>query len=70
MSIMSSIAIGLDLDEQFFHDMIHEEWNNFRLLNYPPIKTSLLREEGQARTSAHSGIKSLLDSACDVYLMA
>jgi len=66
---MSSIAIGLDLDEHFFHDKIHEQWNTLRLLSYPPIKASLLREGDQARAGAHSGIKSLLDGACDLYFM-
>jgi len=66
---MSSIAIGLDLDEHFFRDKIHEQWNNLRLLSYPPIKTSLLREGDQARAGAHSGIKSPQIDACDLYFM-
>jgi len=51
---MRAIALGLDLDEMFFEDMINEQRHNLRLLSYPPIKTSPSRE-GQSRFGAHSG---------------
>jgi isopenicillin N synthase-like dioxygenase len=51
---MRAIALGLDLDEMFFEDKINEQRHNLRLLSYPPIKTSLLKE-GQTRAGAHSG---------------
>jgi isopenicillin N synthase-like dioxygenase len=54
-SVMRSVALGLGLDEAFFDDKIHEQYHNLRLLNYPPIRTSLLQKEGQARAGAHSG---------------
>jgi isopenicillin N synthase-like dioxygenase len=54
---MRAIALGLDLDEMFFEDKIHEKFHNLRLLSYPPIKTSLLKE-GQNRAGAHSGVFS------------
>jgi isopenicillin N synthase-like dioxygenase len=53
--VMRSIAVGLDLDEMYFKDKINEQQHNLRLLSYPPIETSLLRKEGQARAGAHSG---------------
>lgn len=52
---MRSIALGLRLDEMFFEDKIDQQYHNLRLLNYPPIRTSLLQGEGQARAGAHSG---------------
>jgi isopenicillin N synthase-like dioxygenase len=52
---MRAIALGLDLDEMFFEDKINEQYHNLRLLSYPPIKASLLKE-GQARAGAHSGV--------------
>ena len=52
---MRAIALGLDLDEMFFEDKINEQYHNFRLLSYPSVKTSLLKEEGQTRAGAHSG---------------
>ena len=52
---MRAIALGLDLDETFFDDKINEQFHNLRLLSYPPIKASQLKEDGQARIGAHSG---------------
>jgi isopenicillin N synthase-like dioxygenase len=53
--VMRAIALGLDLDETFFDDKINEQFHNLRLLSYPPIKASQLKEDGQARIGAHSG---------------
>ncbi|TCD69882.1 hypothetical protein EIP91_005959 [Steccherinum ochraceum] len=53
--VMRAIALGLDLDEKWFDDKIHEQYHNMRLLSYPSVKTDLLRMEGQARAGAHSG---------------
>lgn len=53
--VMSSIALGLDLPEDFFDKMIDRQDHNLRLLSYPPIRTSLLTRDGQARAGAHSG---------------
>ncbi len=53
---MRSIALGLDLPEQFFDDKIDEKCHNLRLLSYPPVKTGLLLNEGQSRAGAHSGL--------------
>ncbi|KAI0921879.1 hypothetical protein AcW1_004263 [Taiwanofungus camphoratus] len=57
--VMRAIAIGLDLDEMFFENKIHEQYHNLRLLSYPPIKTQLLQKEGQARAGAHSDYGTL-----------
>ena len=53
--VMRAIALGLDLDEMYFEDKINEQYHNLRLLSYPPIKTSLLKD-GQSRAGAHSGV--------------
>ncbi|KIM46332.1 hypothetical protein M413DRAFT_441416 [Hebeloma cylindrosporum] len=57
--VMQSIAIGLDLGEHFFDQKINEKYHNLRLLSYPPIKTNLLENEGQARAGAHSDYGTL-----------
>lgn len=56
---MRSIAIGLDLGEHFFDEKINEKCHTLRLLSYPPIKTTLLNNDGQARAGAHSGSSCL-----------
>ncbi|KAG6807901.1 hypothetical protein H0H92_006079 [Tricholoma furcatifolium] len=59
VSVMRSVALGLDLDETFFDQKINDQCHNLRLLSYPPMKASLLRKEGQARAGAHSDYGSL-----------
>ncbi|KAG6878590.1 hypothetical protein C0993_003045 [Termitomyces sp. T159_Od127] len=54
--VMRSIALGLDLEEDFFDKKIDEQCHNLRLLSYPPIKTNLLQDSGQARAASHSGL--------------
>jgi isopenicillin N synthase-like dioxygenase len=62
--VMRAIALGLDLDETFFDDKINDQFHNLRLLSYPPIKTSQLKEDGQARRiSEHSGESPFLSVA-------
>jgi len=56
---MRSIAIGLNLGEHFFDQKIDEKCHTLRLLSYPPIKTTLLQNDGQARAGAHSGLSRL-----------
>jgi len=51
---MRAIALGLDLQENFFQDKIDAQDHNLRLLHYPTIKTDLLRKDGQARAGAHT----------------
>jgi len=57
--VMRSIALGLDLGEMFFEDKINNQCHNLRLLSYPPIRSALLREDGQARAGAHSDYGSI-----------
>ncbi|KAF8076621.1 hypothetical protein FPV67DRAFT_1405984 [Lyophyllum atratum] len=57
VSVMRSIALGLDLEESFFDSKVNEQCHNLRLLSYPPVKTSLLQGDGQARAGAHSDRK-------------
>jgi isopenicillin N synthase-like dioxygenase len=51
---MRAIALGLDLQENFFQDKIDAQDHNLRLLSYPKIKTELIRKDGQARAGAHT----------------
>lgn len=60
MIVMRSIALGLDLPEDFFDDKIDQQYHNLRLLSYPPIRTKLLSEEGKARAGAHSGVSCFI----------
>lgn len=53
--VMRAIALGLDLEETFFDKKVDQQCHNLRLLSYPPIKTNLLLEQGQARAGTHSG---------------
>jgi len=55
---MSSIALGLGLEEKWFADRIQEQYHNLRLLNYPSIPRELLQQEGTSRAGAHSGMLS------------
>lgn len=59
VDVMRSIAVGLELEENFFDERINEQYHNLRLLNYPSIKAELLRREGQARAGAHSDYGTL-----------
>ncbi|KAF8529100.1 Clavaminate synthase-like protein [Hysterangium stoloniferum] len=59
VSVMSSVAMGLGMQEDFFNTQVNEQYHNLRLLSYPPIKSSLLKQEGQARAGAHSDYGSL-----------
>jgi isopenicillin N synthase-like dioxygenase len=52
---MRSIALGLNLNEDFFDKKVDQKCHNLRLLSYPPIKTSTLENNDQARAGAHSG---------------
>jgi isopenicillin N synthase-like dioxygenase len=56
---MRSIATGLQLGESFFDNQINEQSHNLRLLNYPSIRSELLKREGQARAGAHSDYGTL-----------
>ena len=58
---MRSIAIGLELNENFFDNKINDQCHNLRLLSYPSIDRALLEGEGQARAGAHSGTRPRLE---------
>lgn len=57
--VMRSIALGLDLEEDFFDLNIDEQCHNLRLLSYPPIQKALLEGQGQARAGAHTDYGTL-----------
>jgi isopenicillin N synthase-like dioxygenase len=59
VDVMRSIAIGLDLEENFFDNKINDQCHNLRLLSYPPVKNSLLENDGQARAGVHSDYGTL-----------
>ncbi|KAK7470405.1 hypothetical protein VKT23_001831 [Stygiomarasmius scandens] len=59
VEMMRSIALGLDLQENFFDQKIDKQCHNLRLLSYPPMKRSLLQNDGQARAGAHSDYGTL-----------
>ena len=59
MKVMSSIAIGLGLDPNFFEDKCNEEWHTLRLLHYPSVRTDKLKVEGSARAGEHSDYGSI-----------
>lgn len=40
--VMRAIALGLELEEDYFDRKIDQQCHNLRLLSYPPIRTSLL----------------------------
>ncbi|KAJ8515346.1 hypothetical protein ONZ45_g7234 [Pleurotus djamor] len=52
--VMRSIALGLELDESYFDSKVNEQCHNLRLLSYPPVRRSVLEQDGQARAGAHS----------------
>ncbi|GJE84568.1 clavaminate synthase-like protein [Phanerochaete sordida] len=57
--VMRAVALGLGLEERFFDGRVDQRCHNLRLLSYPPIRTDLLRKEGQARAGAHSDYGTL-----------
>ncbi|KAG1892229.1 hypothetical protein F4604DRAFT_1966573 [Suillus subluteus] len=57
--VMKSIALGLGLPEDFFDNKIDRQDHNLRLLSYPPIRTSLLLGDGQARAGSHTDYGTL-----------
>ncbi|KIK67822.1 hypothetical protein GYMLUDRAFT_36601 [Collybiopsis luxurians FD-317 M1] len=59
LEMMRSLALGLDLSEDFFDRRVDQQCHNLRLLSYPPMKRSILDGEGQARAGAHSDYGTL-----------
>ena len=70
MVVMRSIALGLDLQEDFFDDKIDKQCHNLRLLSYPPIKRAILdKDTDQARAGAHSGMHNFISRLTKQLLM-
>lgn len=61
---MRAIALGFDLQENFFLNKIDAQDHNLRLLHYPTIKTDLLRKDGQTRAGAHTDYGELASIRC------
>ncbi|OAP63775.1 hypothetical protein AYL99_03002 [Fonsecaea erecta] len=53
-SILSAIALGLDLDEDFLLRFHSGHNNQLRLLHYPPVKAASLASAAVARMPAHT----------------
>lgn len=53
LDIMSALAIGMGLQENFFDEKVNEMAHNLRLLNYPSVEKSKI-ENGGNRAGAHS----------------
>lgn len=58
VQVMRSIALGLDLNEDYFDYKIDKQCHNLRLLSYPAVKRELVQGDGKARAGAHSGARS------------
>jgi isopenicillin N synthase-like dioxygenase len=59
VEMMRSIALGLDLSEDFFDSRIDQQCHNLRLLSYPAIRRALLDGLDHARAGAHSDYGTL-----------
>jgi isopenicillin N synthase-like dioxygenase len=59
LEVLRSIAIGLNLQADFFDSKCNEEWHTLRLLHYPSIPASLLQGDAGSRAGSHSDYGSL-----------
>lgn len=57
--LLRAIAVGMDLEEDFFVDYHKEQCNQIRLLHYPPIEEELLATGKRDRIGAHSDFGTL-----------
>lgn len=58
LEVLKSIAIGLDLKEDFFDKKCNEEWHTLRLLHYPSVEAKKL-QGGGSRAGEHSDYGSI-----------
>ncbi|RMZ84536.1 hypothetical protein DV737_g1182, partial [Chaetothyriales sp. CBS 132003] len=61
-NFMQAVALGMGLDEDFFHGYIDAKDNNMRLLHYPPVKKSIFKENNglmRVRAGEHSDYGSI-----------
>lgn len=54
LDLLSAIAIGMGLDETFFWAFHENKDNQVRLLHYPPVEESLLRDGKMERIASHT----------------
>lgn len=55
VEVMRAIALGMDLQEDFFDRFVHVGDNTLRLLHYPSVKADVFRvNPGQVRAGEHS----------------
>lgn len=54
LDILRAIAIGMGLEENFFHGYHQKADNQIRLLHYPPVEEEVLRMGEKERIAAHT----------------
>ncbi|KID90964.1 thymine dioxygenase [Metarhizium guizhouense ARSEF 977] len=60
VEVMRAIALGMDLQEDFFDRFVHVGDNTLRLLHYPSVKADVFRvNPGQVRAGEHSDYGSI-----------
>ncbi|KAI5476186.1 oxidoreductase,Oxoglutarate/iron-dependent oxygenase family [Pseudohyphozyma bogoriensis] len=58
LQVMAAIAVGFDLETEYFFPMVEEQSHNLRLLNYPAVPNTSVGEGGN-RAGAHSDFGSV-----------
>jgi isopenicillin N synthase-like dioxygenase len=59
LEILRAIAIGMGLEETYFHGYHERQDNQIRLLHYPPVEEEVLRGGKKERISAHTDFGTL-----------
>ncbi|KAG8416631.1 hypothetical protein J3459_007602 [Metarhizium acridum] len=60
MEVMRAIALGMEIQEDFFDRFVHVGDNTLRLLHYPSVKADVFRiNPGQVRAGEHSDYGSI-----------
>ncbi|EFY98781.2 non-heme dioxygenase and 2OG-Fe(II) oxygenase superfamily protein [Metarhizium robertsii] len=60
VEVMRAIALGMDLQQDFFDRFVHVGDNTLRLLHYPSVKADVFRvNPGQVRAGEHSDYGSI-----------
>jgi isopenicillin N synthase-like dioxygenase len=54
LDVLRAIALGMDLDEEYFTAMCNANHQNLRLLHYPPVERGRIQPAGQKRGGIHT----------------
>ncbi|KAF3483550.1 oxidoreductase, 2OG-Fe(II) oxygenase family [Arthroderma uncinatum] len=57
--ILRALAVGMDMDENFFESYHTMQDNQIRLLHYPPVEEELLRQGKKERIAAHTDFATM-----------